>query len=286
MARKRVDWPLSPDGNAKLPLVGGFMADQTGIISHLSKFSGGMMAEFHTTREGRRLAFDAIEGQGPGIVFIHGFRSDRGGTKAEDLADWCKQTGRAMLRFDLSGHGDSDGEVEDFGTGDWLEDVRELVEALTVGPQVVVGSSLGGWLSLLLARELPERVAGLVTIAAAPDFTDRLRGEFTAEDETSMAENGYVSRPSEYGNDYVFSRRLFEQGAAHRVFAKPLELPMPVRMLQGTADADVPMADALRLLDHARGPDIRLTLVKDADHRFSGAPELELIRQAITEVSR
>lgn len=142
---------------------------------------------------GRRLAYERVEGRGsgagvgPGVVFLHGFKSDMGGTKAVDLQAWCRQQGRAMLRFDLSGHGQSGGAVEDFGVGDWLEDARELIDALAPEPQVLVGSSLGGWLALLLARERPGRWAGLVTIAAAPDFTRRMQDEFTDADRAALA---------------------------------------------------------------------------------------------------
>lgn len=239
----------------------------------------------HVTSKGQGLAYDQLEGQGPGIVFLHGFRSDRHGTKALDLEEWCRATGRAMLRFDLSGHGDSDGRVEDFGTGDWLEDARDIIDALAPGPQVLVGSSLGGWMALLLARERPARWAGLVTIAAAPDFTVRMQRAFTDTDRSDLEARGFITRPSDYAEgDYVFSRRLFDQGAQNSLFATPLHLPMPVRFLQGTADADVPVADALVLLDHATGDDIRLTLVKDADHRFSAPAQLALIRAAVAEV--
>lgn len=240
---------------------------------------------FHRTATGRRLAFERLDGQGTGIVFLHGFKSDMNGTKAVDLEAWARAEGRAMLRFDLSGHGGSDGRLEEFGVGDWLEDARGMIDALAPGPQVLIGSSLGGWLALLLARERPGRWAGLVTIAAAPDFTDRMMAEFAKDDHAALARDGRITRPSEYGEDYVFSRRLFEQGAAQGIFAQPLDLPMPVRLLQGTADADVPMADALRLLSHAEGPDIRLALVKDADHRFSGPRELRMIREAVAELT-
>ena len=240
---------------------------------------------FHRTASGRQLAFERLEGQGPGVVFLHGFKSDMGGTKAVDLEAWCREQGRAMLRFDLSGHGGSEGRVEEFGIADWLEDAHDVIDALAPGPQVLVGSSLGGWLALLLARARPERWAGLVTIAAAPDFTARMQAGFSDEDRAALARDGRITRPSDYGEDYVFSRRLFDQGAGNSVFGQPLRLPMPVRFLQGTADADVPMEDALRLLSHAEGPDIRLALVKDADHRFSGPRELRMIREAVAEIA-
>lgn len=240
---------------------------------------------FHRTASGRQLTYERLEGQGPGVVFLHGFKSDMGGTKAIDLEGCCREQGRAMLRFDLSGHGGSEGRVEEFGVGDWLEDARDVIDTLAPGPQMLVGSSLGGWLALLLAREQPERWAGLVTIAAAPDFTARMQAEFTDADRVALASEGRITRPSDYGEDYVFSRRLFDQGGQNSIFGQPLRLPMPVRLLQGTADADVPMDDALRLLSHAEGPDIRLTLVKDADHRFSGPRELRMVREAVADVA-
>ena len=234
----------------------------------------------------RRLAYERLQGAGAGVVFLHGFRSDMGGTKAVALEAACREEGRAFLRLDLSGHGQSQGAVEDFGIGDWLADAEAALAALTEGPQLLVGSSLGGWLALLLARARPDRVAGLVTIAAAPDFTTRMQAGFTEADRRDLAERGAVTRPSGYAEgDYVFSQRLFDQGAAHRVLASALHLPMPVRMLQGTADEDVPMSEALALLAHATGPDLRLVLVKDADHRFSSPDCLALIAASLREVA-
>lgn len=243
------------------------------------------MTETYLTAQGRRLAFDLVPGAAPGIVFLHGFRSDRQGTKVLALENWCRDQRRAMLRFDLSGHGESHGRVESFGIGDWLEDATEIIDALAPGRQLLVGSSLGGWLALLLARLRPGRVMGLVTIAAAPDFTTRMQAGFSDADRADLSDRGFVTRPTIYeGGDYVFSRRLFDQGVQHRVFDGPLDLPMPVRLLQGTADADVPVSEALRLLDHATGPDIRLTLVKDADHRFSAPAQLALIRDSVADI--
>ena len=144
----------------------------------------------HVTTGGRRLGYDRLDGQAPGVVFLHGFKSDMGGTKAVDLEGWCRDQGRAMLRFDLSGHGASAGRLEEFGPADWLEDARDVIDALAPGPQVLVGSSLGGWLALLLARAQPERWAGLVTIAAAPDFTTRMEQGFTPEDRAALAGQG------------------------------------------------------------------------------------------------
>ncbi|PZO66471.1 MAG: alpha/beta hydrolase [Paracoccus denitrificans] len=249
------------------------------------------MTEFFTTPQGRRIAYRRTEGQGggPGIVFIHGFRSDMNGSKIVDLESRAQKSGRAMLCFDLSGHGESAAangdKVEDFGVSDWLEDAAAIIDQLATGPQVLVGSSLGGWLALLLARNDSADFAGLVTIAAAPDFTTRMQGELTADDQDQLAGQGYITRPTEYeGGDYVFSRRLFQQGAVQQIFTTPLTLTMPTRMLIGTADDAVPVSDALQLIDHAKGPDIQLTLVKDADHRFSTPDLLDLIWLSVVEV--
>ncbi len=244
------------------------------------------MTEFLTTPQGRRLAYERRAGRGPGVVFLGGFKSDMQGTKAFYLQDWAARTGRAFLRFDYSGHGQSSGDFLDGAIGDWFEDARAAVQALTEGPQVLVGSSMGGWISLLLARALPARVAGLIGIAAAPDFTeDSMWAGFTPAQRAALADEGRVVLPSDYDPaGYVITRRLIEEGRGRLVLRDPLPLPFPVRLLQGTADSDVPPAVALRLLDHATGPDIRLTLVKGADHRFSTPECLALIEAAIAEV--
>ncbi len=243
------------------------------------------MPDFLSTADGRRIAVQHTGGRSPGIVFLGGFRSDMTGTKALALEAWARAEGRAFLRFDYSGHGASGGAFGDGCIGDWADDARAVMAAAD-GPQVLVGSSMGGWISLLIARETPGRVAGLVTIAAAPDFTDALRAGLTAAEQAALATTGRVERPSGYADTpYVFTRRLIEDGARQSVLTAPLALPMPVRMLQGEADAEVPVATALRLFRHATGPDVRLTLVKGADHRFSTADCLRLIETSVAKVS-
>jgi len=247
---------------------------------------------FLTTPQGRRIAFHRREGQGPqgqmpGVVFLGGFRSDMEGTKALHLDQWAARAGRAFLRFDYSGHGQSSGDFLDGSIGDWAGDAAAAIAALTVGPQVLVGSSMGGWIALLTAKAMPERVAGLVGIAAAPDFTeDSMWAGFDAVQRRQMETEGQVALPSDYSDGpYIITRRLIEDGRTRLVLRDPLPLPFPVRLLQGTADTDVPPSVALRLLDHAEGDDIRLTLVKGADHRFSTPECLALIEAAVGEVS-
>lgn len=241
-------------------------------------------ASYMTTPQGRSLAYHRTAGQGPCIVFLGGLKSDMQGTKAVHLEAWAQARGRAFLRFDYSGHGESGGRFEDGCIGDWHEDSVAAVTALTDGPLLVVGSSMGGWQALLLAREMPARIAGLVTIAAAPDFTeDGYWANFTAAQKRALDTVGHVELPSDYMEPYVVSKRLIEDGRNRLVLRSTLRLPFPVRCLQGTADTAVSTATALRLLDHAECPDMRLTLIKDADHRFSDGPCLGLIEAEILD---
>lgn len=237
------------------------------------------------TRAGRRLAYHATAGEAPGIVFLGGFKSDMEGTKALEMEAWAARKGRAFLRLDYSGHGSSEGTFTDGCIGDWYEDALAVIAAATTGPQVLVGSSMGGWIALLIARDHPERVAGLVTIAAAPDFTeDGFWTDFTAAQRAELMEKGQVAVPSDYGEPYVITKRLIEEGRERLVLRRPLPLPVPVRMVQGTADTAVTTTTALRLLDHAQCDDIRLTLVRGSDHRFSEKDDLELIRRSVVDV--
>lgn len=243
------------------------------------------MPDMLDTAQGRRLAYHRGPGEGPGIVFLTGLRSDMAGDKATCLQAFAQSHGRAFLRFDYSGHGASEGRFEDGTIGAWAEDARAAIDALTEGPQVIVGSSMGGWIALLLARAMPERVRALVLIAAAPDFTeDSYWASFTEEQRARILREGSVAMPSDYGERMIITRGLIEDGRSRLVLRGPLALPMPVRLLQGTEDLAVPVATALRLLGHAEGPDIRLTLVKGADHRFSDAACLALLEQTVANL--
>ncbi|PTX56463.1 serine aminopeptidase S33 family [Litoreibacter ponti] len=242
------------------------------------------MPKYLDTAQGRRIAYHRTEGRGPGLVFLGGFKSDMEGTKAVHLEAWARAQGRAFLRFDYSGHGESSGAFTDGAIGDWAEDAEAAITALTDGPQILVGSSMGGWISLLMTKRIAACIAGLVTIAAAPDFTeDSMWAGFSDAQKAELAA-GQVALPSDYGEPYIITKRLIEDGRAHLVLRDPLPLPFPTRFLQGTDDADVGMSVALRLLDHAEGPDMRLVLLKGGDHRFSDAAALELIENAIDNV--
>jgi len=240
----------------------------------------------------RWLAYHRLSSQGdgtmrPGLVFLGGFMSDMTGVKATWLAEWAAARGRAFLRFDYRGHGASSGRAEDGCIGDWADDAAEALARLTTGPQILVGSSMGGWIALLLARRMPERIAGLVGIAAAPDFTeDAMWAGFTDDQRRAVMADGRIDLPSRYTEaPYIVTRRLIEDGRRHLVLRAPLALPFPVRLLHGTADPDVAPEVAWRLLRHIDCADARLTLIKDADHRLSDAAALGLLGAVLDEIT-
>lgn len=210
------------------------------------------------------------------------------GTKAVFLEDWARETGRNFLRFDYSGHGQSRGAFEDGCLGDWIADAREIITALTDGPQVLVGSSMGGWVALSLARDMGPKVAGLVGIAAAPDFTeDAMWDAFSATQREALMRDGRIELPTEYDDQpYVITRKLIEDGRRQLLLRDPLSLDCPVRLLHGTADVDVAQSVPLRILAHAQCADMELTLVKGADHRFSEPDNLAQIVAAVDAVTK
>ncbi|MCR0982281.1 alpha/beta hydrolase [Roseomonas populi] len=233
--------------------------------------------------DGVTLAWAALPGAGPTVVFLGGFRSDMEGSKALHLRDHCAAGGRAFLRLDYSGHGISGGEFEDGTIGTWTEDAALVIEARAPGPVVLVGSSMGGWIALLLARRWGAgRVRGVVGIAAAPDFTEALMpGEFTEADRAALERDGVIRRPSEYGEPIPITRRLLEDGRNHLLLPGPIPYEGPVRLLQGMADPDVPWRHALRIVEALPGPDTMLTLVKDSDHRLSRPQDLALLSREL-----
>ncbi len=236
------------------------------------------ITQFLDTPQGRRIAYHKSGQTGPTVVFLGGLKSDMEGTKAVYLEEWAKARGHAFLRFDYSGHGESSGAFEDGCIGDWHEDTVAAVSALTDGPLVVVGSSMGGWQALLLAKAMPERIAGMVTIAAAPDFTeDSYWAGFDAAQRALLEDQGYVDLPSDYMEPYRVTKRMIEDGRERLVLRDALRLDFPVRFLQGTEDTAVSSATAIKLIEHAEGDDMQLLMVKGKDHRFSDEICLKLI---------
>lgn len=242
--------------------------------------------DYLETAAGRRIAYHKTDGSGPGVVFLGGFMSDMDGTKALALEDWAQANGRAFLRFDYSGHGKSSEAFTDGTIGAWADDAREALVGLTDGPQILVGSSMGGWISAILIRHMPEKVAGFVGIAAAPDFTeDSMWRDFSGAERQQLIEEGLVHVPSDYGDPYPITKHLIEDGRKNLVLRDPLKMPFPVRLLQGTADEDVERQVALNFLDHIEGDDVQLTFVKGADHRFSSPSCLDLVVKAVENVT-
>jgi len=255
--------------------------------------NGLKFLDIGTGAAGRRIAVRQQAGAGPGLFWLSGYKSDMKGTKAEALAHWATQTGRACTRFDYSGHGESSGAFTDGTIGRWLEDATAVFEACSRGPQILVGSSMGGWLALLLVRALRRRaetpaasVAGMVLIAPAVDFTEELMWRrFTPAIKQELEEKGVWERPSEYSPEpYVITRALIEEGRSHLLLGGMIETGCPVRILQGVEDPDVPWQHAVELVSRLASDDVVLTLVKDGDHRLSRTEDIERLIAAVAEL--
>lgn len=237
--------------------------------------------------DGQRLAWRRVEGAAPTVVWLGGFNSDMAGTKAQALADWALACGRAYVRFDYFGHGESSGEFAEGTITRWREDALAVLDELALGEVVLVGSSMGGWIACLAAMARPERVKAMVLIAPAPDFTEKLMApEIPPEGRAALAADGVWLRPSAYGDPYPIARALLEDGARWSILgAEPVPIEAPVRILQGGADPDVPWRHALELANAIRGEDVVFTLVKDGDHRLSRPQDIARLIAAVEEVA-
>jgi pimeloyl-ACP methyl ester carboxylesterase len=238
----------------------------------------------------RSIAVRTRAGAAPGLFWLGGFKSDMKGTKAEALDRWAGETGRACTRFDYSGHGESSGAFSDGTIGRWLEESVGVFDAFAHAPQVVVGSSMGGWLALLLVRELNRRaprhpVTGLVLIAPAVDFTEELMWKrFPAAVKEEITRVGVWARPSAYSDEpYPITRSLIEEGRSHLLLGGMIETGCPVRILQGVQDEDVPWQHAVELVARFARDDVVITLVKDGDHRLSRPEDIERLIAAVAE---
>jgi pimeloyl-ACP methyl ester carboxylesterase len=233
----------------------------------------------------RRIAVRAREGAGPGLFWLGGFKSDMKGTKADALDRWAGEHGRAMVRFDYSGHGESGGTFLEGTIGRWLEESLAVFDAFCRGPQVAIGSSMGGWLALLLARHLVQRttpLAGLVLIAPAHDMTETLIWKRLPEDAKAAIErDGVYYQPSAYAEPYPITRHLIEEGRAHLLEGNSFDTLCPVRILQGMRDPDVPWSHALSLVDLLTGNDVELSLIKDGDHRLSRPEDIARLEAVV-----
>jgi pimeloyl-ACP methyl ester carboxylesterase len=238
----------------------------------------------------RTIAVRTREGKSPGLFWLGGFKSDMKGTKAEALDRWAEYAGRAYVRFDYSGHGESGGEFTEGTIGRWLEESLAVYSRFAQGPQIMIGSSMGGWLALLLARALAGRkdaasIAGMVLIAPAVDFTEELMWkEFSDATRHEIEQNGFWMRPSAYGEEpYPITRGLIEDGRKHLLLGGLIETRCPVHILQGVQDPDVPWRHAVELVSRFSRDDVVLTLIKDGDHRLSRQEDIERLMVAVQE---
>ena len=236
-----------------------------------------------TRDDGATIAYHFTPGKSPGVMFMTGFKSDMTGGKALALEDYCRRTGRAFLRFDYTGHGASSGRFEDGCIGDWAKDAVYALDSLTEGPMVLVGSSMGGWIMLLTALKRPERLAALVGIAAAPDFTeDLIPAELTAEQLAAIDREGKVDLPSPYDSESTpITRKLLEDGRNHLLLRGPLPISVPVRLIHGMEDPDVPWQTSLRISEKVETRDVEIHFVKSGDHRLSEPSDLERLVRVV-----
>ena len=236
-----------------------------------------------TRDEGATIAYHRRTGKTPGVVFLGGFNSDMTGTKAQALDAFCAANSRAFTRFDYFAHGASSGDFANATIGRFLADTLAVIDQLTEGQLVLVGSSIGGWLMLLAARERPARIDALVGIAAAPDATEDLmwqRMPFDARE--AILARGSAQIPSKYGEaGYLITRKLIEEGRSHLVMRAPLAVHCPIRLLHGMADPDVPWQTSLALAEHVASSDVQVTLIKDGDHRLSRPSDLALLLETL-----
>ncbi len=233
--------------------------------------------------DGVELAYELGTGRGPTLVFLPGFMSDMTGDKASMLAKFASMHGHACLRLDYAGHGASGGRFEDGTIGSWTQDALFLIDKLTAGPIVLIGSSMGGWIALLVALARPDRVSALVGIAAAPDFTEELMwGNLPETARATLLEQGVLRIPSAYGGEQILTRALIEDGRSHLLLGAPIAITCPVRLLQGQQDPDVPWQTALRLAEKLESNDVLATFVKDGDHRLSRPRDLAVLRRIVS----
>lgn len=237
--------------------------------------------------DGIELAYRLTPGRSPIAVFLPGFRSDMQGSKAGEVAALCAELGAGCLRLDYAGHGASGGRFEDGTIGEWTADALRLIDRLTAGPLVLIGSSMGGWIALLAALARPGRVAALVGIAPAPDFTETLMWDaMLPAERTALLRDGVIHAPSQYGDPTPITRALIEDGRRHLLMGGAIPIGCPVRLLHGQRDADVPWEISLRLAERLASPDVQVTLVKDGDHRLSRPADLALLRRLVAPLLR
>ena len=229
---------------------------------------------YHHRSDGLKLTYSFRQGAGPTIVFLPGYASDMSGTKAVALDEWAARQGRAMLRFDYAGCGESEGRFEEGTLANWRDDALALIDGVTDGPLLLVGSSMGGWIGLLVAEARPDRVGALIGIAAAPDFTD---WGFSQDEKMKLLAEGRLERPSDYGAPMLTTRAFWQSGESLRMLHREIAIDCPVRLLHGQRDPEVPWHHSTHLAGRMRSADVQTILVKDGDHRLSRPQDLDLL---------
>lgn len=246
-----------------------------------------MTTQYFTSPTGRRLAYRRHDAESAKFTFVwlSGFKSDMTGSKVTELEAWAKSVGQSFLAFDYSGHGESDGNFDDGTISAWHQDALSVIDAQSSGPIILVGSSMGGWMALLAAVARAGRMAGLVLIAPAPDFTEKLMWQgFTPEQQDEINTNGFLMRPSDYDAPYKITRALIEDGRNWQILDKPIKVTCPVRILQGMLDADVPWKHAERLVETITSTNLTFTLIKDGDHRLSTPADITRLKTVCAEL--
>lgn len=243
-----------------------------------------MQYQYLNCDDGSTIAYQKIEGELPGIIFLGGLMSDLTGTKANFLANYCKNSGRAFVRFDYYGHGKSSGEFQQGTIGRWKTNALTILDKLTEGPQILVGSSMGGWLMILVARERPDRVAGLVGIAAAPDFTQSIIDSLDIEQKRSLEIHGIYYLSSVSQGVYPLVKYTIDEAFNHHVLGGAIEINCPMRLLHGLNDEYVSWQQSLRLMERVDSNDVELTIVKTGDHRLARDEDLNLLAKTIQEI--
>ncbi|MFT8736506.1 MAG: alpha/beta hydrolase [Zymomonas mobilis] len=241
-----------------------------------------MTSAFIKSAHGKHLAYHKLEGAGPTIVFLPGYMSDMHGSKAIALGAWAAENKRSCLRFDYSGCGESEGDFTDGTLTEWLEDSLSVIDQLTQGPLILVGSSMGGWLMLLVALNRPDRVAGLIGLAPAPDFTE---WGFIPEEKATIQKEGKLVIPmDEAGHEAIVTKAFWESGQKHLVMNQDIAIHCPIRLIQGQKDTEVPWQRAWMLSEKLISDDIRITMVKNADHRLSRSSDIHLIINTLSQL--
>lgn len=236
------------------------------------------MPQFLDSAHGTRVAYEKSPGRSPTVIFCGGYLSDMTGTKAMALEAHCQQRGQAFLRFDYGGHGASSGDFQNGTIGDWRADTLAVIDQVTDGPIVLAGSSMGGWIALLAAIARPERVAGLLLLAAAPDFTDRILWDtFDEETRQRLQAEGRIEMPSDYDEPYIFTWKFIEEGRRHLLLGSEIALDIPVRLIHGMKDRDVPHELALEIVAKLTSEDVELTYLKESGHNLSEPDDLARI---------